>query len=106
MQRYIFVGSVDCSAYCLRALLAMGVNIVDIMCPYKDVSKFNSDYFDLGEVAKGFGKDVCCFKRRQDEIGAHPFPRSIENLKALATFRGATAGVEYAEAFMVLKEIW
>ena len=36
----------------------------------------------------------------------HPFPRSAENLKALATFRGATAGVRYAEAFMILKEIW
>ena len=42
----------------------------------------------------------------KDEIGKHPFPRSEENLRELATFRGATAGVKYAEAFMVLKEIW
>jgi len=67
MQRYIFVGSVNYSAYCLKALLTMGVNIVDIMCPYKNVSKFNSDYFDLGEVAKEFGKDIYYFKRIQDE---------------------------------------
>lgn len=41
----------------------------------------------------------------QSEIAAHPFPRSEENIKALATFRGAIAGVCYAESFMLLKEI-
>ena len=39
------------------------------------------------------------------EIGEHPFPRSLRNIKALATLRGATAGCEYAESFMLLKEI-
>jgi len=39
------------------------------------------------------------------EISEHPFPRSDKNIKALATFRGATAGCEYAESFMLLKEI-
>lgn len=41
----------------------------------------------------------------QSEIAEHPFPRSIRNLKALATLRGATAGCEYAESFVLLKEI-
>lgn len=40
------------------------------------------------------------------EMEEHPFPRSEKNIKALATFRGATSGVEYAEAFMILKEIY
>ena len=39
------------------------------------------------------------------EMGTHPFPRSERNIRALATFRGATAGCEYAESFMILKEI-
>lgn len=39
------------------------------------------------------------------ELGEHPFPRSERNLEALATYRGAAAGVTYAEAFMLLKEI-
>ena len=40
----------------------------------------------------------------ESEIGEHPFPRSFRNtLEALAIFRGASAGVEYAEAFQVLK---
>lgn len=37
------------------------------------------------------------------ELGMHPFPRSIKNIRALSTFRGATAGVEHAEAFQLLK---
>lgn len=41
----------------------------------------------------------------KNEIGSHPFPRSERNIRALATFRGATAGCEYAESFMILKEI-
>lgn len=39
------------------------------------------------------------------EIGQYPFPRSERNIRAVATFRGATAGCEYAESFMILKEI-
>ena len=41
----------------------------------------------------------------ESEIGVHPFPRSTRNIEALATFRGATAGVEYAEAFQLVKYI-
>lgn len=39
------------------------------------------------------------------ELGEHPFPRSERNVEALAVFRGATCGVEYAEAFQLLKFI-
>ena len=41
----------------------------------------------------------------RSETGAFPFPRSVENIRALATYRGATAGVEAAEAFVLLKEV-
>ena len=39
------------------------------------------------------------------ELGQHPFPRSERNIKALATYRGATIGVEYAEAFQLIKSL-
>ncbi len=39
------------------------------------------------------------------ELGNHPFPRSDKNIRALATFRGASVGVEYAEAFQLIKHI-
>ena len=41
----------------------------------------------------------------KSELGIHPFPRSIENIKALAKYRGAMVGANYAEAFSVLKII-
>lgn len=37
------------------------------------------------------------------EISVPPFPRSEQNIRALATLRGSTAGVLAAEAFQVLK---
>ena len=41
----------------------------------------------------------------ESEVGAHPFPRSLRNIEALATYRGASVGVEYAEAFQLIKYI-
>ena len=47
---------------------------------------------------------VLCFAPTRSGKG-DPFPRSERNLKSLATLRGATAGCEYAESFVLLKEI-
>ena len=41
----------------------------------------------------------------ESEIGKEPFPRSEQNIRSLAKFRGSTAGVLSAEAFILLKEI-
>lgn len=41
----------------------------------------------------------------ESEVSNHPFPRSLRNIKALATSRGATIGTEYAESFHILKSI-
>ncbi len=38
-------------------------------------------------------------------LGTHPFPRTVENVKAMAFNRGSIAGTHYAEAFMLLREI-
>ena len=40
----------------------------------------------------------------QSEVQNPPQPRSLENIRALARFRGASCGVDYAEAFMLVKE--
>ena len=55
-----------------------------------------SDYFD---------KKLDIINIYRSELAEHPFPRSLRNLSALATLRGATAGCEYAESFVLLKEI-
>lgn len=39
------------------------------------------------------------------ELGEHPFPRSERGIRALGTLRGATCGVQYAEAFMLLRDL-
>lgn len=39
------------------------------------------------------------------EMDIPPFPRSEENVRALATIRGSMAGVRYAEAFRLIKSI-
>ena len=44
-------------------------------------------------------------KMYRGEMGTFPFPRSEENIRALATYRGSVAGVEAAEAFVLLKEV-
>lgn len=40
-----------------------------------------------------------------DELRPHPFPRSEDSIRALATLRGAASGCAAAEAFMLLREI-
>lgn len=55
-----------------------------------------SDYLD---------RKVKIMKFYKSELGKKPFPRSLENIKALATIRGAMAGCNYAEGFVILQEI-
>ena len=57
------------------------------------------------DITQFLEKKIQIMKVFKSEIKEHPFPRSVENIKALAIFRGATAGVKYAESFMLLKEI-
>lgn len=39
------------------------------------------------------------------EVQPCPMPRAPENIRALARYRGATIGVDYAEAFMLVREL-
>jgi LmbE family N-acetylglucosaminyl deacetylase len=57
------------------------------------------------DISKYLDKKIQLMKIFESEIDMHPFPRSEKNIKALATFRGASCGCEYAESFMLLKEI-
>lgn len=56
-------------------------------------------------ITEFMDKKIEIMKIYKSEIGEHPFPRSERNIKALATLRGATSGCEYAESFVLLKEI-
>lgn len=59
-------------------------------------------YVDISEFIE---RKLEIMKIYKSEIAEHPFPRSLKNIKALAHFRGASVGVEFAEAFQLLKYI-
>jgi len=64
---------------------------------------FQPNYFV--DVTKCFDKKLEMMKVYKSELSEHPFPRSLRNIEALATFRGASVGVDYAEAFQLIKFI-
>ena len=57
------------------------------------------------DISLYIDKKIEIMKTFKSEIAKHPFPRSETNIKALAAFRGASCGCDYAESFMLLKEI-
>ena len=57
------------------------------------------------DISEHFEEKLKIMRVYKDEMSSFPFPRSEENIRALATLRGATSGCRYAESFMLLKEI-
>ncbi len=55
------------------------------------------------DISSFFEKKLEIARLYKSELKPHPFPRSEENLRALATFRGATAGCLLAESFMLIR---
>ena len=84
-----------------------------ILC-YETVSETNFSSNGIGEafspnvyedITSTLNDKLLAMNVYSSEIGEHPFPRSIEAIKALAVLRGSECGCIYAEAFMLLKEI-
>ena len=64
---------------------------------------FQPNYFV--DISDFFKMKIEIMQIYSSELGEHPFPRSNRNIEALAVHRGAIVGVEYAEAFQVIKYI-
>lgn len=64
---------------------------------------FSPNYFV--DISGYLEQKIKIMKLYKGECLNHPFPRSEEGIKALATIRGSQAGCKYAEGFMILKEI-
>lgn len=62
---------------------------------------FQPNYFV--DISDHMEKKIQLLKCYGQELGAHPFPRSEENVRALAHLRGAVAGVEWAESFQLFR---
>ena len=59
-------------------------------------------YIDISET---FEKKIEAMKAYESELKQYPHPRSLEIVEALAKKRGSEAGVKFAEAFMLVREI-
>lgn len=57
------------------------------------------------DITNYLEKKIEAMKLYDTEIAEPPFPRSEEHIRALATVRGATAGVRFAESFRLIKWI-
>ena len=83
--------------YCYEALSETEMGI------HPDDSGFRPNVFvDISHYQE---KKLEIMKIYESELLDFPFPRSERAIRALADFRGSTAGCNAAEAFMLLKEI-
>jgi len=67
------------------------------------VSVYSPNIFN--DITEYMDKKIQIMYQYKSELGQHPFPRSERNIISLATFRGASSGCEFAESFMLIKEI-
>ena len=58
------------------------------------------------DISEFIDKKIEAFKFYVREQREFPHPRSIEGIKAFAQWRGVEANLKYAEAFMMLKDVW
>ncbi|MEK7663900.1 MAG: PIG-L deacetylase family protein [Patescibacteria group bacterium] len=59
-------------------------------------------YEDISGFVDAKKEAMACYK---SELKEYPHPRSLEGIEILAKKRGIEAGLEYAEAFMLIREI-
>lgn len=65
------------------------------------VDTFNPNFYvDITDYIDG---KIQAMEIYDTELGSFPFPRSIENIRALAMLNGTRSGVKYAEAFRLIK---
>lgn len=70
--------------------------------PLGDDAFIPTHFVDVSESFEKKLEAMSCFK---SQLRAFPNSRSLEAIEALAKFRGATVGVERAEAFMTVRTI-
>ena len=75
----------------------------EVMPPLPEYIFIPNVYSDISNF---MDKKIEIMKIYESELQESPLPRSVEVIKALAQFRGASVGVKYAEAFMLLRDIF
>ena len=59
----------------------------------------------FSDITDFFDKKTEIMKIFKSEMQDYPMPRSLENIRALAMYRGASCNRRYAEAFMLVREV-
>ena len=67
-------------------------------------SAFIPNYFV--NINNFLDKKILAMQCYESEMRDYPNPRSIKGVKSYAQFRGIQSGFHYAEAFMVMKDVW
>ena len=91
-----------------------GVNPVELLC-FETVSSsewsqhtndksFKPNYFV--DITDTINQKIEALKYYDVEMRPFPHPRSYQGVRHLAQVRGMTIGVEYAEAFEIIRRIW
>ena len=87
----------------VKRVLACEVNSeTEAAFPLPENAFLPTSIFDISET---FERKLQIMELYRTEIHPEPLPRSLSSIRALARFRGASIGVEYAEAFMLMREI-
>jgi LmbE family N-acetylglucosaminyl deacetylase len=106
-HRYTFDAVVACTKsfrypYIKKVLMYECISETEF-APQLSENVFIPNYYV--DVSDFFDKKIEIMQIYQSELGEHPFPRSNRNIESLATFRGASVGVNYAESFQIIKII-
>ena len=67
-------------------------------------SAFIPNYFV--NIDNFLDKKILAMQCYESEMRDYPNPRSIKGVQTYAQFRGIQSGFHYAEAFMVMKDVW
>ena len=83
----------------------MSQNTAKKINSFLDVLKANKkeeeiSFFDISETIK---KKISAMKAYKKEYKSHPHPRSSRVIEALATYRGAQVGINFAEGYFLLR---
>lgn len=106
-HRYVFEAVIACTKsfrypFIKSVLMYECISETEFSAPLPENVFIPNYYIDITNFLE---KKLEIMRVYDSELGTHPFPRNLRNIEALATFRGATAGVTYAEAFQLVKHL-
>ncbi|MDD3014266.1 MAG: PIG-L family deacetylase [Candidatus Gastranaerophilales bacterium] len=94
----------------MKAIKSFNIKAGKILC-YEIISTFDFTLESFKpnvfvDISDSIDKKLEIMNLYELEVQGYPMPKSIESVRSLAKIRGASIGTEYAEAFMLIREVW